>query len=331
MRNWSKERVVVTGAGGFIGSHLTERLLELGADVTALIHYDARQDRGNLEFVDPAVLDRAEVVAGDICDPFFMQELCHGATVVFHLAAIIPIPYSYRAPASYVLSNVQGTLNVCEAVRRCGVSRLVHTSTSEAYGTAVRTPIDEDHPLQAQSPYAASKIGADKIVESYCRSFNLPAATIRPFNTFGPRQSARAVIPTVMAQLLSDAPEMRLGSLTPVRDFLFVEDTVEGFLAVASSDACLGKVTNVGTGVAVTIGDMTELAMQVAGRRIRIVADDQRVRPDASEVMQLICDASAAKARCGWAPRFTLREGLERVAEFIKSNPGRFRPKEYVV
>lgn len=329
--NWSDQRVLVTGAGGFIGSHLTERLSALGASVTALVHYDARPDRGNLEFLAAAELSKVRVVSGDICDPFFMQEIVREQTVVFHLAALIPIPYSYRAPASYVMTNVQGTLNVCEACRRAGVRRLVHTSTSETYGTALRPMINEDHPLQAQSPYAASKIGADKLVESYHRSFELPAATIRPFNTYGPRQSARAVIPTILSQLLSGARSMRLGSLAPARDFLFVEDTVEGFIAVAGSDACIGQVTNVGTGKAVTIGQLTEIAMEVVGRRIDIVTDDERKRPENSEVMNLLCDAGAAKARCGWEPRVTLHKGLERVAEFIRANPHRFRPEEYVV
>jgi nucleoside-diphosphate-sugar epimerase len=331
MKNWKQQRVLVTGAGGFIGSHLTERLVELGAEVTAMIHYDARPDRGNLEFLSRESLSRLKVVSGDLCDPFFMQEAMRDQQVVFHLGALIPIPYSYVAPASYVSTNVQGTLNVCEAARRAGVERLVHTSTSESYGTALRPMIDEDHPLQAQSPYAATKLAADKLVESYHRSFGLPAATIRPFNTFGPRQSARAVIPTVMSQLLSGAASMRLGSLTPKRDFLFVQDTVEGFLAVASSDACVGCVTNVGTGVAVSIGELTELAMEVVGRRIEITTDQQRTRPEKSEVMNLICDASAAKARCGWTPRVTLREGLTRVAEFIKTNQHRFRTGEYAI
>ncbi|MBS0197404.1 MAG: GDP-mannose 4,6-dehydratase [Planctomycetes bacterium] len=331
MINWNNQRVLITGAGGFIGSHLTERLLALGANVTALLHYDSRPDRGNLELIAPDLLERLTVLSGDICDPFYMQDAVKGQDIVFHLAALIPIPYSYRAPASYIATNVQGTLNVCEAVKRAGVARLVHTSTSESYGTALRPSIDEDHPLQAQSPYAASKIAADKLVESYCRSFSLPAATIRPFNTFGPRQSARAVIPTILSQLLSGAKSMRLGSLDPARDFLFVEDTVEGFLAVAASDACVGCVTNVGTGKAVTIGELAELAMQLVGRRIEILTDDQRKRPQNSEVMNLICNASAAAARCGWTPRVSLRDGLMKVIEFIRANPQRFRPEEYTV
>jgi NAD dependent epimerase/dehydratase len=327
--SWGNKSVLVTGAGGFIGSHLTQRLLELGANVTALIHYDARSDRSNLEFLSKHQLAKLRVVSGDICDPFFVQGLMSGQDVVFHLAALIPIPYSYVAPASYVTTNVQGTLNICEASRRAKVSRVVHTSTSEVYGTALHPIIDENHPLQAQSPYSASKIGADKIAESYFRAMDLPIATIRPFNTFGPRQSARAVIPTIMSQLLGGQSELRLGSLDPVRDFLFVEDTVEGFLAVAQSDACLGQVTNVGTGTAVTIGQTAELAMDVVGRRIPIVTDEVRARPTNSEVMALICDASAAYTRCGWTAKVSLDEGLRRVARFVQENIHRFRPEEY--
>jgi NAD dependent epimerase/dehydratase len=329
--NWQNKNVLVTGAGGFIGSHLTQRLVDLGASVTALIHYDSRPDRGNLEFLGAERLAKIRVLSGDICDPFYLLDAVKGQQVVFHLAALIPIPYSYRAPASYIATNVQGTLNICEAVRRAGVARLVHTSTSESYGTALHPMINEDHPLQAQSPYAASKIAADKLVESYCRSFDLPAATIRPFNTFGPRQSARAVIPTILSQLLAGSATLKLGSLLPKRDFLFVEDTVEGFLAVAASDACVGRVTNVGTGKAVSIGELTEIAMEVVGRRIEIHTDDQRMRPEQSEVLNLICDASAAKARCNWTPRIGLREGLAKVCDFIRSNPQLFRPQEYTV
>lgn len=329
--NWQGKRVVVTGAGGFIGSHLTERLVELGAEVKALIHYDARADRGNLEFLPKDRLAAVEVVNGDICDPFFMSELCKGAQCVFHLAALIPIPYSYRAPASYVETNVKGTLNVLQACRANNVPRMVHTSTSETYGTALTPKISEEHPLQAQSPYAGSKIGADKMAESFYLALDVPVATIRPFNTFGPRQSARAVIPTIVSQLLAGHPQLRLGSLAPVRDFLFVADTADGFLAVAQADACVGKVTNVGTGTAVTIGDVAKLAMEVCGRQVPIVTDDQRVRPEKSEVMALICDWSKARERAGWSPRHTLKEGLAQVAEFIRTHPERFRPEEYTI
>jgi nucleoside-diphosphate-sugar epimerase len=296
-----------------------------------LIHYDSRADRGNLEFLEPNILDKVKIISGDICDPFFTQGLIAGQDVVFHLAALIPIPYSYVAPASYVTTNVQGTLNICEAARRAKVSRIVHTSTSEVYGTALHPIINEDHPLQAQSPYSASKIGADKIAESYFRAMDLPIATIRPFNTYGPRQSARAVIPTILSQLLSGLPELRLGSVAPLRDFLFVADTVEGFLAVAQSDACIGCVTNVGTGTTVSIGKTAELAMSVVGRQVPIITEQARERPANSEVMALICDATAANVRCGWTPTISLEEGLRRVANFISANLNRFRPKEYTI
>jgi NAD dependent epimerase/dehydratase len=331
MSVWTGRRVVVTGAGGFIGSHLAERLVECGARVRTLLHYDSRADRGNLEFVARDKLAAMEIVAGDITDPFFVQELVRGAHTVFHLAALIPIPYSYRAPASYAQTNTIGTLNVCQACRQAGTPRLVHTSTSETYGTARTTPISEAHPLQAQSPYAASKVGADKFVESFHLAYGAPFATIRPFNTYGPRQSARAVIPSILAQLLAGRPELRLGSLTPVRDFLYVADTVEGFLAVAEADACIGHVTNVGAGLGTTIGEVARLAMEICGRTVPIRTDEQRVRPEASEVMALICDASAARQRCGWTPKIALRDGLGRVAEFVRAHPERFRPEEYAV
>ena len=328
---WKNKNVLVTGAGGFIGSHLTQRLMELEANVTALIHYDARSDRSNLEFLPHDLLQKLNIVSGDICDPFFVQGLVEGKEVIFHLAALIPIPYSYIAPASYVTTNIQGTLNICEASRRAKVSRVVHTSTSEVYGTALSPVINEDHPLQAQSPYAASKIGADKIAESYFRAMDLPVATIRPFNTFGPRQSARAVIPTILSQLLAGLPELRLGSVEPLRDFLFVQDTVEGFLAIAQSDTCIGRVTNVGTGTAVSIGQTAEIAMNVVGRHVPIVTEQKRSRPVNSEVMALICDASAARERCGWTPQVSLEEGLGRVATFISENMTKFRPTEYTI
>lgn len=328
---WRDKPVLVTGAGGFIASHLVGRLVELGAKVTALVHYDSRPDRGNLDLLPLEQLRSLAVVSGDICDPFFMQEQVKGMEIVFHLAALIPIPYSYRAPASYLLTNAQGTLNVLEGCRRAGVARLVHTSTSEAYGTARYTPIDEKHPLQAQSPYAASKIAADKIAESYYCAMGVPVATIRPFNTYGPRQSSRAVIPTILSQLLGKSEVLRLGSLDPVRDFLFVGDTVAGFLAVAESDACVGKVTNVGTGHAVTIGQIAEMAMEVVGRKVEIVTETQRVRPTRSEVMALLCDYSAATERCGWSPRVGLADGLRAVADFIAAHQDRFRPEEYTI
>ena len=330
-------RILVTGAGGFIGSHLVEALVRIGCRVTALLHYDSRSDKANLEFLPREVLARIDVRSGDINDPFFLLHLVEGHDVVFHLAALIPIPYSYVAPASYVTSNVQGTLNVCEAARRAKVTRVVHTSTSETYGTAQSRSIDEDHPLQAQSPYAASKIGADKIAESYFRAMDLPVSIIRPFNTFGPRQSARAIIPTILTQLLSAVADdgrsgparLRVGALDPVRDFTYVEDTVAGFIAVAQSEQCIGKVTNVGFGRGVTIRELAAIAMQVVGLQAEVVSDERRLRPPNSEVMALICNREAARQRCGWEPRVSLEEGIRRTAEFIRARLSFYRPEEY--
>lgn len=324
-------RVLVTGAGGFIGSHLTERLVRDGARVRAMVHYDSRPDRSNLEFLPPAVLESLEIVAGDVADPHFMLDAVKDCDVVFHLAALIAIPYSYLAPAAYVQTNVMGTLNVAQACLAHGVARLLHTSTSECYGTARYAPIDEQHPLQGQSPYSASKIGADKIVESYHLSFGLPAVTIRPFNTFGPRQSARAVIPTIVSQLVHGATELHLGSLEPLRDFNFVTNTVDGFVAAATadSDACVGEVINLGSGEEVSIGETARLAMEVVGREVPIRTDDARVRPERSEVGRLLCNWQKANDRLGWSPRVGLREGLGEVVAFVERHPERFRPREY--
>lgn len=325
------KNAVVTGAGGFIGSHLVERLVREGCRVRAVLHYDSRSDRSNLEFVAPEVLREVEIVAGDVCDPFFVGKVMADADVVFHLAALIGIPYSYVAPASYVNTNVQGTLNVLQACLTAGVERLVHTSTSECYGTAQYVPIDEDHPLQAQSPYSASKMSGDKLAESFYRSFDLPVATIRPFNTYGPRQSARAVIPTVLSQLLSGASELRLGSLDPVRDFNFVADTVAGFLAVAESEAAVGEVINIGSGRGVTIGEFVATAMNVVGQQVSIVQDEHRVRPEKSEVFALICDNRKAADLTGWQPQWSLEAGVRETARFIEAHLRLFQPKEYAI
>jgi NAD dependent epimerase/dehydratase len=321
-------RVLVTGAGGFIGSHLVEALVRRGARVKAMIHYDARADHANLELVAPDVRAATEVVAGNVEDPYFVSSAVRGQDVVFHLAALIAIPFSYVAPASFVATNVNGTLAVLEACRSHATPRLVHTSTSETYGTAQYTPIDEKHPLQGQSPYSASKIGADKLAESYYLSFGLPVATIRPFNTYGPRQSARAVIPTVVCQALS-SPKIRLGSLTPVRDLNFVLDTVEGFIAVAESDAAVGQVVNVGSGSAISIGDLVKVILRLIGVEKEIVTDEQRIRPEKSEVLTLLCDRRKAEAITGWKPRHTLEQGLAATIDFVREHGERFRPDVY--
>jgi len=325
----SSPLVAVTGADGFIGSHLVELLVSLGAEVRAFVHYNSRSDWGNLELVPAETRDQIEVVLGDITDPFGVRRAVDDRAVVFHLAALIGIPYSYIAPQSYVETNVTGTLNVLEAVRSTG-ARMVHTSTSETYGTAQYTPIDEKHPLQGQSPYSASKIGADKMAESYWRSFETQVATLRPFNTFGPRQSLRAVIPTVIAQALSGT-EVRLGSLTPVRDFTFVGDTARAFVAVAEHDAALGQTLNAGNGQGITIGSLASLILELLGSDARVEAADERVRPDASEVHELVADASRLTELTGWTPRTTLREGLEQVIEFVRANLGSVKPHVYTV
>lgn len=330
--NWKNVPVLVTGAGGFIGSHLTEELARRGAKVRALVHYNSRSHWGFLEELEPGLAKRVQVVAGDVLDPGCVDSLVKGQSVVFHLAALITIPYSYLAPASYAQTNVLGTLNVLEACRRRReVRKLVHTSTSEVYGTAKYTPIDESHPLQGQSPYSASKIGADQLAESFYRAFGLPVAICRPFNTFGPRQSARAVIPTIISQLLQEPPRLDLGDTTPVRDFNFVADTVEGFLAVAASPKTSGEVVNIGSGRGVTIGETAELLMKLTGRRAPVRKRKERVRPAKSEVFKLLCDNKKARALTGWKPRFTLEQGLVRTIDYIRSHGHEYKAHLYNV
>jgi NAD dependent epimerase/dehydratase len=322
-------RVLVTGAGGFIGSHLAESLVNDGCEVRAMVHYNARSSWGNLELVPAAVRDRMEVVYADITDPFSVRRAVEGCEVVYHLAALIAIPYSYVAPQSYVQANVMGTLNVLQACRELNVRKMVHTSTSEAYGSALYTPMDEKHPLQGQSPYSASKIGADKLAESYYRSFKVPVATIRPFNTFGPRQSARAIIPTIIAQILNGNETIRLGSLFPIRDLTFVLDTVAGFKAVAASEASSGEVINVGRGSGISVGDLAKLIADLMGREVRVECDQQRVRPEASEVDRLISDPSKAKQLLGWTSRFDLSEGLRQTIAFMTEHHALYKSEMY--
>jgi NAD dependent epimerase/dehydratase len=315
MSDITQKRVLVTGAGGFIGSHVVEALLREGAEVRAVVHYNSRSDWAHLE----EVKGEYEVVSGEIQDPFAVRRAVEGTDVVLHLAALIGIPYSYVAPQSYVATNVTGTVNVLEAARLHGVEHVVVTSTSETYGTAQYTPIDEQHPLQGQSPYSASKIGADKMAESYWRSFELPVTTLRPFNTYGPRQSLRAVIPTITSQALA-GDVVRLGSRTPVRDFTFVEDTARAFIAAATSTAAVGKVLNAGTGKGITVGALADLILEITGSSATIVEEAERIRPEASEVFELIADATQLGALTGWAPQVSLREGLERVAAWVADN-----------
>lgn len=322
MSGLSGRPVLVTGAGGFIGSHLVEALVTDGAKVRAFVHYNARNDWGNLERLPANVLDAVEIVAGDVQDPFSVTNAVEGCAIVFHLAALIGIPYSYVAPKSYVDTNVLGTMYVLEAALKGGVERVVVTSTSETYGTAQYTPIDEQHPLQGQSPYSATKIGADKLAESYVRSMGLAVTTLRPFNTFGPRQSLRAVIPTIIAQALAGR-KVRLGSLDPVRDFTFVTDTARAFMAAATAPEAVGETLNAGNGQGISIGELARLTLEIAGTDVEIVADEQRVRPEKSEVLELVCDSSRLRELTGWVPKVALREGLERTIVWLRdAHPG---------
>jgi len=304
--------------------------LAAGAKVRALVHYNGRGQWGHLETLDGAHTD-LRIIAGDITDPFLVKEAVGGCDTVFHLAALIAIPYSYIAPQSYVMTNVLGTLNVLQACRDSGVRKMVHTSTSETYGTARYTPIDEQHPLQGQSPYSASKIGADKMAESYACAFGLPVTTLRPFNTYGPRQSARAVIPTIISQLLSGQTRISLGSVTPVRDFTFVKDTVEGFLLAAECDTSVGQVVNIGSGQGITIGELVTRIGTLLGKTVEVVCDQDRVRPEASEVMKLVCGNAKAKTLFGWEPRHTLSEGLTETIDFIEQHRHLYKPHIYSV
>ena len=326
--NLKGKRVFVTGAGGFIGSHLCSQLVQSGAKVTAMLHYNSRSDWSNLEFLNKTVLDSIEVIKGNIEDSSFMDSKTKGHSIIFHLAALIGIPYSYEAPLSYVKTNIQGTVNVMESARKNGVELVINTSTSETYGSAIYTPIDELHPLQAQSPYSATKISADKIAESYFNSFGLPIITIRPFNTYGPRQSSRAVIPAIISQILTQE-QVTLGDLSPVRDFTYVEDTANGFICAARENNHLGEVINLGYGQAITIGETAELIMKIMGADKQIVSESKRVRPKDSEVLELISNNEKAKELLGWKPEIEFSVGLEKTIEFVSTNIDLFKTDSY--
>ncbi|MCZ6872006.1 MAG: SDR family NAD(P)-dependent oxidoreductase [bacterium] len=326
--DWHTQTVLVTGADGFIGSHLTERLTALGAHTRALVCYNASNSWGWLDHSDAK--DDIEVVAGDIRDIDHLRQIIQGVDIVFHLAALIAIPHSYHTPRSYVQTNVEGTLNVLQAAREAKVSCFVHTSTSEVYGTAQYVPIDEDHPLQGQSPYAASKIGADKMAEAFHLSFGLPVATARPFNTFGPRQSARAIIPSIITQALTQ-PEIQLGNLAPRRDLNYVGDTVEGFIKIAESPQAIGQVVNLGSGREICMGDLAKTILRLIGTEKRIVCDAQRIRPGHSEVDQLCANNQKALTLLGWCPQYSLESGLLKTITWMEKHLERYRPGTYAI
>lgn len=326
--NWHGKRVLVTGAGGFIGSHLAERLAGLGARTRALVRYTSS---GNWGWLDRSPLkDDMEVVLGDIRDRDSVRRVVKNVDHVFHLAALIGIPYSYHAPDSYVQTNIIGTLNVLQMALDNDVERVVHTSTSEVYGTAQYVPIDEKHPLQGQSPYSASKIGADKLAESFSLSFSLPVVTVRPFNTYGPRQSARAIIPTVITQCLT-GNTVRLGNLSPTRDLNYVSDTVNGFLMAAESEQAIGRTVNLGGGQEISIGNLAKRIAQLIEKDITVISDEQRIRPKGSEVERLLADNRLASELIGWQPTTSLDQGLQNTIAWISENLNAFRPGSYAV
>ena len=322
MAKLSNSRVLVTGADGFLGSHLTEQLVAAGARVRALSQYNSFNDWGWLEQVE--CLKQVEVITGDVRDAHFCDELTRGIDIVFHLAALIPIPYSYRTPGSFVDTNVKGTLYLCQAARQNGVKRFIQTSTSEVYGTALYVPIDEKHPLQPQSPYSATKIAADSIALSFYYSFGLPVVVARPFNSFGPRQSARAVIPSIVIQVAGGKSTISLGNLTATRDFTFAEDTCRGFLAIAEMEGGEGEVFHIGSNHEIAVGDLAMLIGETMSVNLTVVADEQRFRPEKSEVQRLKCDNSKLRNATGFAPQVPLREGLERTVRWF-SKPENLR------
>lgn len=325
----STQKVLVTGAGGFIGSHLAEQLASAGFDVRAMVHYNSRGCRGWLD--NNPLANTMEIKAGDIRDPDFVNDCVRGTQCVFHLAALIGIPYSYIAPESYVETNIVGTLNVLQAARRNGFIRVVHTSTSECYGTAQAVPINEEHPLRGQSPYAATKIGADKLVESFHLAFGLPTVVVRPFNTFGPRQSARAIIPSIISQILAGNNSVRVGNTDPSRDLNYVANTVEGFVLAAESPKAVGQTINLGSAREIKIGDLVVLIADILGRTVAVETETCRIRPKTSEVERLLADHSRATELLGWRPRISLEQGLATTIQWMADNAWRYRPSEYAV
>lgn len=322
-------KVLVTGSDGFIGSHLTESLLEQGYEVRAFVYYNSFNSWGWLDSFPKEKLKQIEVFAGDIRDPNGVRQAMKGVDMVFHLAALIAIPFSYHSPDSYVDTNIKGTLNVLQAARDYGTSRILVTSTSEVYGTAQYVPIDEKHPFQGQSPYSATKIGADRLAESFYRSFGIPVTIVRPFNTFGPRQSARAVIPTIITQLLSGITEIKLGSLTPTRDFNYVKDTAQGFIEISKSSKTIGEEINIATQQEISIGDLANELIGQINPKARIICDEQRLRPEKSEVRRLLGSNEKIKMLTDWRPKYTFKEGLSETIAFLRENLDKYKIDQY--
>jgi NAD dependent epimerase/dehydratase len=322
-------KVLVTGADGFIGSHLTEALLKEGYKVRALSQYNSFNYWGWLEDINPS--SNLEIVCGDVRDPNFCREISKDIDVIFHLAALIAIPYSYIAPESYIETNVKGTLNICQAAKDNGVKRILVTSTSEVYGTAQYVPIDEKHPLQPQSPYSASKIGADAIAMSFYNAFELPLTIVRPFNTYGPRQSARAVIPTIITQIASGVKEVKLGDTSPTRDFNYVEDICRGFILLSQCDKAIGETVNIGSNYEISIKETVELIKDIMHSDVKLITDEQRIRPEKSEVFRLWCDNRKMKALTGYEPKYSIKEGLEKTVEWFTNpqNLAKYKPGIY--
>lgn len=323
------KKVLVTGADGFIGSHLTEKLVKQGFKVKAFAYYNSFNSWGWLDTLPKEIMNELEVFTGDIRDPNGVKEAIKGMDEVYHLAALIAIPFSYHSPDTYVDTNIKGTLNVLQAARDLETSRLLITSTSEVYGTAQYVPIDENHPYQGQSPYSATKIGADRLAESFYRSFNMPITIVRPFNTYGPRQSARAVIPTIITQLLSGKEEIELGSLTPTRDFNYVKDTANGFVEIAKSDKTIGEEINIATQDEISIGQLAEELIRQINPNARIICDEQRLRPENSEVNRLLGSNEKIKRLTNWNPQYTFEEGLAETIEFFKHNLDKYKADIY--
>ena len=323
------KKVLVTGADGFIGSHLVEELLKEGYDVRAFVYYNSFSSWGWLDILPKEKLDKIEIFSGDIRDPNGVREAMKGVDEVYHLAALIAIPFSYHSPDSYVDTNIKGTLNVLQAARDLNTKRVLITSTSEVYGTAKYVPIDEEHPYQGQSPYSATKIGSDRIAESFYRSFDMPITIVRPFNTYGPRQSARAVIPTIITQLLSGAKEIKLGSLSPTRDFNYVKDTVRGFIEIAKSDKTIGQEINIATQQEISIGELAEELIKQINPNAKIVCDEIRLRPENSEVNRLLGSNKKIKELTNWEPKYSLEEGLRETIEFLKNNMDKYKSDIY--